>query len=729
MNKVCVRYEETRAGRTALACALDFANIFSSDPLQVYAPRNYSAVELLLPLVDDAERMQQTRIESAAKQLTPAAEIEVCAYDDEHPPYPAKATVADYKLGKRRSDINVLYPARESSLESRQSGPVLIPFSDEDSGLVAATLGFHVVEQWRRTRLLLEDQPEVILYHTTWTDPDAPSQDAIDQMSESAQRVMLSLEATAKRRGIRYKTIIETHDDVVQGAIECAQAQSCVLMVMSRGARITQGSYVERTLEQSPVPVLVASAGTTKVAEPVGDAELQQFRASRKHAFELRKEAPAKPIWQKLIELPVLRSPVFVMGLVAAMYVLKAIFKISIGSWVNSPMVTGDGFHNLADLLEAAAVIVVLLIARRPTTDKYPYGRKNIEWFTSLAIGVMLFGAAGKFIIDCCVGLLSYWHSGDTFVRSYIPILPEHQTLHMDGSTFPYVLGVTLVSFLFSLVVSRYQIVIGKRSGHASLIADGEETASDGWIEGVTVCGVIAEFATGWGFLEYVLGLLVAAMILRTARELFVTGWRVLLQHSIGKEHEDAARELCRSVRGVSNVGDLKTFQVGHTAVIMLTIESMENAHGIEYIKRAVELSLRKYLLSPQSDFKGCDIHVKVQRPEANRHRIGYALIVRNGVGVIAPSFNTATHVAVCDVEHGDVVRTKVWGLESDPFGLLVEKRVSRLYVYTATALEAARLQRETTAKLAARNAHGVIPVPTLAQANCFALPLLGLEI
>lgn len=693
MKSVCVVYAETRAGKTALSMAVDAARLFGGAvPLKVIVPSEVAAPESISE--------QKARVHAVVAGIAGEQAFEIEIVEGSEP------FVSDEKallIAHRAKDCvgpsfyanrnDTLLPVSETALEARRSGPILIPFSDGETGLVAARTGIQLALAWREQRVLAEQEPELIFYHTTWPDDGGISPDAEDQICEEAIRVMLAIEQAARDAGVRYRTIVETHDDVVQGVIEMAQDTGSVLILMARGSHIRQGSYVERTVEQSPVPVYVAGSASGRVSALVDERDaVEQFRAYRRELVAARAARPKVAWYRRLHELPVLRDPLFVTGVVAVMWLLKAIAKITVGLWINSPMVAGDGFHNIADVLEVVAVGVVLFIAARQATRRYPYGRKNMEWFTQLGIGVMLFAAAGKFIVDCGVGLLSYAPGWDHAVRSVLTFLPEHEAVAIDGHTFPWVLAVTGVSFLLSQVLSRYQIIVGKRTGHASLIANGEEAASDGWIEAVTVFGVIAEFVTGWGFLEYILGLVVAAMIMRTARELFVTGWRVLLQHSIGEEHEESLREACLRVSNVKAVAELKTFQVGHTAVVMVTCETLAESHGATYVKRAVENAIEAYLLAGGEDaqFKAADIHVKMQRPDPRRHRVGYALFIHwTNEAELAASLAAASHIAVCDVEHDDIVRTKVLALEGlDDTGrsdLIAEKRIQQVFTTANT--------------------------------------------
>lgn len=383
-----------------------------------------------------------------------------------------------------------------------------------------------------------------------------------------------------------------------------------------------------------------------------------------------------------------LTNPFGVMSLVVLMYLVKAVLKITVGHQINSPMIEGDGYHNLADILEALAVIVVIWVAKRPASSDYPFGKKNVEFFTSLAIGGALLVMAVQFALKSAVGLLALAPSFDQAVRAVLP-LPVHEPLVMSTSTLPWVLALTIGSVMLSLVVSRYQIAMGKRGGHASMIADGQETASDGRIEIITLIGVVGEYAFNAPWLEYPLGLVVAFAIAHTGYELFQDGLRVLLQHSIGQEHEEEITKRCLAVAGVNKVESLKTFQIGSTAVCILTVTTEHRTGTISHLKYGIEYHIKQYLLD--SGFNDCELNVKFEKPEPARHRIAYAVVEKESESanaalsfVVAPSIAAATHIVVCDLENGMVVRTKQEEKPTDLPAFLDKKRVVRLYLFTA---------------------------------------------
>lgn len=397
-----------------------------------------------------------------------------------------------------------------------------------------------------------------------------------------------------------------------------------------------------------------------------------------------------------------LTNPFVVMWIVLIMYVAKAAFKIGIGSMLHSPMIEGDGFHNIADLFEAVAIIVVLFISKRPNSVDYPYGKRNIEFFASLLIGASLILLSVRFVLASVVGILSTIPS-TAGIPAQFSWLPVHEPVVVTADSFPWAAGITLVSVVLSIVISRYQIAVGKSTGHVSLIADGEETASDGRLEAVTLAGVLAEhflssnwFGMSLGFLvpwvEYTLGLLVAALIARTGFTLFRSAMQVLLQRSLGEDHQLRINEICMETPGIEAVTSIRTFRIGHTAVCLASMITRHNRPTIQHIKYGLEQALREYLLS--HDFKDADIHLKFAYPEPERHRIAYALTrADDGLLYISPGLSEATNLLICDMEHNTVVRATEEPMPLDVVALLKLKRVREVFLFAPGPEDHAKLE------------------------------------
>lgn len=383
-------------------------------------------------------------------------------------------------------------------------------------------------------------------------------------------------------------------------------------------------------------------------------------------------------------------SPYVVMSAVLLMYGLKVVLKLWIGRDIHSPTITGDGFHNVADIFEALAVLVVVVISRMPPNERYPYGRKSFENIVRSVIGGGLFITALHFAATSVMGIASYLPEVERSLRETSPFgLPRPKPLIMGGDILWVVVLITLGSALLSFTFSWYEIRAGKVNGHASMVADGQETLNDGIIESSIFIGICAEYALGWVWIEYPLGLGVAFLVARTGRELFTEGLAGLLQRSLGPEVENPMREVCLSIHGVGAVRHMKTFRVGSTAICNIEMLTDAPATAHDDIKAAVRQHLAKRLAELGNE--DAEFYLSFSNLPAAESRVAYAALTDGYSIVVARSVETATHFVLCDLVNGEVV---CWTLEPRPTPTepdlvtwLVAKRVRRLYVFGDSAI------------------------------------------
>lgn len=159
----------------------------------------------------------------------------------------SQGLVVDASLAGSRRDVSVLAPFSEPALNARGDGPILLPFGDDESALWAAGLGFSLAAALGK---------QVILYHTTWSE-NIDSRDPADHMCQKARRVRQILEVRAGEQQVPTNAVIEMAEHIAEGVIACAMRNRASLICTARGLKIGMGSYVDRLLDQSPVPVLV----------------------------------------------------------------------------------------------------------------------------------------------------------------------------------------------------------------------------------------------------------------------------------------------------------------------------------------------------------------------------------------------------------------------------------------------------------------------------------------
>ena len=152
-----------------------------------------------------------------------------------------------------------------------------------------------------------------------------------------------------------------------------------------------------------------------------------------------------------------------VMIAVSAMYAVKIGAKLWAGYAIDSPLLIGDGYHNVSDIFEALVVIVAVVLGSRPENAKYPLGMHNVESLAALSTGVGLSYLALKFAGQAAIALASEAGFGSalpTWIAAYRPVRPE-----VDARWLWLAVSIAAVSILLSIAVGSWQIRIGRRTG------------------------------------------------------------------------------------------------------------------------------------------------------------------------------------------------------------------------------------------------------------------------
>lgn len=377
---------------------------------------------------------------------------------------------------------------------------------------------------------------------------------------------------------------------------------------------------------------------------------------------------------------PVWHSPYVVETASIGQYLLKAVAKIAVGTYVASPMLAGDGWHNVADIFQAAVVVMGIWLARRKLKE-YPYGLRNIESILAMAIGVMLLGTALRFASQSVLGLLAQMPTLDAAARDALTYLPKHEPLRIEWRLFPWLVGLTTTSALFSLITSWFQIKAGTVSGEGSLVADGKETRADSWIEFAALGGVLIEYLLGWRMIEYIIGCVVAGLVTHTAWEILKPGFDQLVQRSLGLGIENGIKTKVLSVCGVEDVVNLKTFRIGRSlAIVHFRIISRLPAPAHDIVRKMLKTVLGRYLTEACDGIKKSEVYISFKQPDANPHRVAYAVkLVGPNAYRIASTCGTADHILVCDIFDDEAVKVEPHLIPQDMLAWLVTKRVSEI--------------------------------------------------
>ena len=203
------------------------------------------------------------------------------------------------------------------------------------------------------------------------------------------------------------------------------------------------------------------------------------------------------------------------------------IIELFIAILTGSVGLLGDAIHNLSDVSTSAVVFLGFRLSRRPPTERYPYGLERAEDLAGIGIAVVIWASAAFAGYESIHKLINHGH-----------------TTHLAAGIAGAVVGI-----IGNQIVARYKLVVGKRIGSATLIADARHSWLDALSSAGALIGLIAvALGQPWG--DPVAGLAITAFICHVGYE--VTSDVVhRLADGINPEIIHAAEAAAGSIPGV----------------------------------------------------------------------------------------------------------------------------------------------------------------------------------
>jgi cation diffusion facilitator family transporter len=177
------------------------------------------------------------------------------------------------------------------------------------------------------------------------------------------------------------------------------------------------------------------------------------------------------------------------LGLTGLVELLLAMVTGSVG-------LLGDAIHNLSDVSTSAVVFLGFRLSRRPPTERYPYGLERAEDLAGIGIAVVIWASAAFAGFESVRKLIEHGHT-------------THVGVGIAGAA---------VGIIGNQAVARYKLIVGRRIGSATLIAD----ARHSWLDALSSAGALAGLvavALGQSWGDPVAGLAVTAFICHVGYE------------------------------------------------------------------------------------------------------------------------------------------------------------------------------------------------------------------
>jgi cation diffusion facilitator family transporter len=186
-----------------------------------------------------------------------------------------------------------------------------------------------------------------------------------------------------------------------------------------------------------------------------------------------------------------------------------------------------DAIESLVNLASATVALAMLTVAAQPPDDEHHWGHDKAEYFASGVEGALIVAAALSIAIMSVSRLL------------------HPQPIEKAGLG----LLVSTVATAINFMVARILFDVGRRNDSITLEADARHLMTDVWTAVGVIVGVGLVALTGWARLDPIIGLLVAANIVRTGARLVQRSVQGLLDTALAATEGQAVERILASYR------------------------------------------------------------------------------------------------------------------------------------------------------------------------------------
>ena len=272
-----------------------------------------------------------------------------------------------------------------------------------------------------------------------------------------------------------------------------------------------------------------------------------------------------------------------------SMLIGVAVFALKyLAYWLTgSTALYSDALESIINIVAAGAAVAALRVSAIPPDANHPYGHTKAEYFSAVAEGVLIVGAAGTILYDAVQTLFDL-HA----------IAAPIEGLALNAAA-------TVLNGLWAAVLVRQ----GQRLRSPALTADGKHLYTDV----VTSIGVFAGVAlvalTGWLWLDPLIAAAVALNILWSGWQLVRASLGGLMDEAVPEDELDRIRTVIfENSKGAYQSHDLRTRHAGRRTFIDFHLVvagdmPVERAHEIcDRLETALE-----------NEFADCTVTIHVE--------------------------------------------------------------------------------------------------------------------
>ena len=208
--------------------------------------------------------------------------------------------------------------------------------------------------------------------------------------------------------------------------------------------------------------------------------------------------------------------------------IFLVVLKITVGIFSGSVSIISEAAHSAIDLVASVIAYFSVRMSNQPPDKEHPYGHGKIENISGVIEGLLIIVAAVWIV----------YHS----IHS---IIANEEVQYLEWGVV-----VMAISAIVNLFVSRRLYKVARETDSIALEADALHLKTDIYTSVGVALGIGLIYLTGWHFLDPIIAIIVALIILAEAFNLIKSAFNPLLDNSLNQDEID---EITKIIEGFTN--------------------------------------------------------------------------------------------------------------------------------------------------------------------------------
>ena len=261
---------------------------------------------------------------------------------------------------------------------------------------------------------------------------------------------------------------------------------------------------------------------------------------------------------------------VFILSII--LNLLFVLVEAGVGIGTGSLGLLSDAGHNLSDVFSLLLALIAFRLAASHATKRFTYGYRKSSVLISLLNAIILLVAVGVILVES------------------VQKLTDISSIELSGSAISWTAGIgILVNGLTAWLLMRQQAHdVNTRGAFLHMLADTLVSV------GVVISGIVISL-TGWNWIDPVIGILIAIIILISTWKLLAESLRLSIDAVPESIDPDDIVEEMKEVSGVTDVHHLHIWPISTTEVALTAHVVLEDLQAMTDTVPALKKKLKDH--------------------------------------------------------------------------------------------------------------------------------------